>query len=182
MRQTDLRTAYAHLGIHPGDMGPQEAQIIFNAAMNAGENGVFVEVNPDAGRATVILGTAAKNANARLYVLDKWQTKNPQELRWFDLAVMLHQLSGVIVRCEASEALVKEVINGNGIDLVLVNGEFEGLASLPLKDGAVIIKRRSSESIAAAECFIDHRPAISAWKKISRVIAPEGGQTSEPPV
>lgn len=178
MRQTDLRTAYAHLGIHPGDLGPQEAQIVFNEGMGVNESGVFVEINPAAGRATVILGIAAKNINGRLYVLDNWPTKNPQESRWFELAVMLHRLQDTIVRCDIKPEAFREIINGSGVDLALVNGEFEFLPSLPLKDGAKIIKRRSPGGVDNAECLVDHRPLISVWKSFPVIaVSPENLQT-----
>ena len=164
MRQVDLRTAYAHLGIHPGDVGPQEAQIIFNEAMAIKEGGAFIEINPAAGRGTVILGICAKNTGAKLYVLDQWQTKNPQELRWFDLAMMLHQLQAIVVRCETNPDVLKEIVNGAGIDLALVNGEIGSLAALPLKEGATVIRRRSADGVENADCVADHRPAISVWK------------------
>lgn len=183
MRQVDLRTAYAHIGIHPGDVGPQEAQIIFNEAMaikgfhsSNFEGGVFVEINPAAGRGTAILGIAVKNLGAKLCVVDHWQTKNPQEARWFDLAVMLHQLQDIVVRCEATPEAFKEIINGAGIDLVLVNGEFESLLSLPLKEGATIIKRRSAVGVENADCVADHRPAISVWKMRPSVVEVEEAQ------
>lgn len=176
MRQVDLRTAYAHIGIHPGDVGPQEAQIIFNEAMAIKEGGIFVEINPAAGRGTAILGICAKNIGAKLYVLDPWIAKNPQELRWFDLAIMLHQLQDVVVRCEMSPDAFKEIINGAGIDLVLINGEFDSLAALPLKEGATVIKRRSAAGIENADCVADHRPAVSVWKMRHLVAVVEEAQ------
>ena len=159
MRQTDFRTAYAHLGMHPGDMGPQEAQIIFEQAMAAG-GGVFVEMAAGPGRTTAILGTAARNVGAKFYVIEAQVVKSPGDGRWFSLAVLLHQLSLTHVEPSA----VKEVLNGGGVDLILVNGE-QDISKLPLKDGCVIILRKSNETSVPAECVVDHRPTISVWRK-----------------
>ena len=161
MKQIDLRTAYARLGMHPGDMGPQEAQVIFEQATARG-GGVFVEVSPGPGRATAILGIAARNIGAKLYVVDAVVIKNPAEARWFNLAVTLHQLQGVVRQVEPSAA--KEILNGGGVDLLLLNGECD-ISNLPLKDDCAIILRGGTGLPIPAECVLDHRPAISVWRK-----------------
>ena len=160
MKQTDLRTAYAHLGMHPGDMGPQEAQMIFEQAMARG-GGVFVEVSPGTGRATAILGIAARNVGAKLYVVDALAIKNPAENRWFNLAVLCHQLTGVVRQVEPGA--VKAVLNGGGADLLLLNGDCD-FSAVPLKEDCAIILRGATAIPIPAECVLDHRPAISVWK------------------
>lgn len=162
MKQTDLRTAYARLGMHPGDMGPQEAQVIFEQA-TAKNGGVFVEVSPGTGRATVILGIAARNVGAKLYAVDALAIKNPAENRWFNMAVTLHQLYGIVRQVEPGA--LKEVLNGGGADLLLLNGECD-LSNLPLKDDCAIILRGGTGLSVPAECVMDHRPVISVWRRI----------------
>lgn len=162
MKQIDLRTAYGRLGMHPGDMGLQEAQIIFEQAMTKG-GGVFVEVSSGTGRATVILGTAARNVGAKLYAVDALAVKNPAEQRWFGLAVALHQLAGAVRQIEL--ATVNEVLNGGGVDLLLLNGDCD-FSKVPLKDDCVIILRGATAISIPAECVLDHRPTISVWRKV----------------
>ena len=87
MKQTDLRTAYSRLGHHPGDMGPQEAEMIFSEAMKRRDGATFLEVNPSFGRATVILGTAARNLGGKLYLACEWAKTTPDEQRWLGRAV-----------------------------------------------------------------------------------------------
>ena len=162
MKQLDLRTAYGRLGMHPGDMGPQEAQVIFEQATARG-GGVYVEVSPGTGRTTTVLGVAARNVGAKLYVVDAAVIKNPAEARWLDMAIMLHQLYAVVRKVEP--AAVKEVLNGGGVDLLLLNGDCD-FSRLPLKDDCVIILRRANAISIPAECVADYRPAISVWRRV----------------
>mgnify|MGYP001564123902 CR=1 FL=1 len=161
MKQTDLRTAYGRLGMHPGDMGPQEAQVIFEQATARG-GGVFVEVSPGTGRATAILGIAARNVGAKLYAVDALAIKNPAENRWFNLAVLCHQLTGVVRQVEPGA--VKAILNGGGADLLLLNGDCD-FSTVPLKDDCAIILRKATGLAIPAECIVDHRPVISVWRR-----------------
>lgn len=91
MRRVDFTTAYGRLGMHPGDIGPVEAEAIFSVAEGF-PGGNFLEVNPNGGRGTAILATAAANVGGHLdVVLD--QFSDPALARWLALSVRLRKLS-----------------------------------------------------------------------------------------
>ena len=165
VKQTNLRTAYAKLGHHPGDMGPQEAEMIFNEAMKKREGATFLEINPSFGRTTVVLGIAARNLGGKLYLACEWQNVSQDEQRWLGRAIALHGLKGtVIVLPDSGQKSIQSALNGGGLDLVLINGEFARTDFLPTGKDSTIITRKSASKPTWSEIVEDHRPIISIWK------------------
>lgn len=149
MNNTDLKTTYGRLGMHPGDMGPDEATVIFGEAMKLPEGSRALEISPQTGRTTAILGAAIRNIDGALYVADDWIAKNPQESAWFQKAIKLHGLmpSTKIVPSAASDILRGAHNEVGGFNLVLISGNFSRLEWLPLTKGCVVLLRRSRQKL-----------------------------------
>lgn len=64
----DFDVLYGRLGSFPGDVNFRQAEALFRWAMKAGEGAQFVELEPNTCRATVIIGTAARNLGGKVHV------------------------------------------------------------------------------------------------------------------
>ena len=166
----DLRTVFARLGNHPGDMGPQEAKMIYDCAMSRERGARFLEIGAGMGRTTVILGTAARNIGARLVVAHDNSWKDPQIVRWFDQAVRLHGLRDVVE--------TELVPPSDEFDLVLITGNYAADA-LNIKTDGFVIQRQATRDVANAQLLHDQRPHISIWKMQPK---PKGEIISAPAV
>ena len=174
MKRTDLRTAYGRLGIWPGDMGPQEADIIFTEAMKCRDGATFLEINPQGGRTTAILGTAAKNLGGKLYVASDPTKTNHEEQLWLGRAITLHGLRGITsILADTANPTIRAAMNGSGLDFVLLNGDFARTDFLPINVGTVVVQRKSSADVKRAEKMVDARPAISVWRITEEQPGPE---------
>ena len=96
MKHVDFRIAYAQLGDHPGTIGPQAADALFRHAMTFEAGSMFLEMGSEAGRATVLLGIAARNVGAKVFALEDWVKAGPMARHRFDWAIRTHGLGEVV--------------------------------------------------------------------------------------
>ena len=92
-RFIDFPVIYGKLGNHPGLLSTEQAAAIFKHAMDVNPGGAFVEYDPDGGRSTVILATAAQNLDGKVYVFTNWEAAPKGAEPFFQRAYKTHRLA-----------------------------------------------------------------------------------------
>lgn len=96
MKHVDFRTAHARLGNYPGRASPQAERVLFDRVMSLPSGSVVMEIGCEAGRETVMIGIAARNVGATVFVFENWSKLNPAVKVRFDWAIKTHGLAETV--------------------------------------------------------------------------------------
>ena len=132
MKMVDFRTAHARLGNHPGRIGPQEGEALFNCVMSLPAGAVVMEIGCEAGRGTILIGIAARNVGATVFVLEDWSRLTPMYKTRWDWAVKTHGLTDTVYLADG--------VSGP-IDLLVVSTELREVPDRlnDVKEGGLIL-------------------------------------------
>lgn len=92
----DFPILHGKVGMWPGDINPQCAEIIYKTAVSfqSKSNPIFVDLGAGPGRSTIFLAAAAQQIGGKVYAVDDWS--EPIAALWFNRAMRLFRMRELV--------------------------------------------------------------------------------------